>query len=78
MLISHVPNALDGLDVARVLHGIAPRCPVLLVIVSTNGVSVDALAQAGIVEVLPRPVDNAELAIILKRCLRSTGAISDS
>src|SRR5271166_2946858 len=76
MLISHAPNASDGLDVARVLHRIAPRCPVLLATVSTNDISVDALAQAGIVEVLRRPVDNAELAAILARCLRSTVAVS--
>ena len=75
MLISHVPNAFDGLDAARVLHGIAPRCPVLLAIVSTKDISIDALAQAGIVEVVRRPVANAELAAILARCMRSAGAV---
>lgn len=71
MLISDAPPALDGLDLARVLHGISPRCPVLLAIASTNEISVDALSQAGIVEVLRRPLLNREVAVILARRLRS-------
>ncbi len=77
MLISHAPPALDGLDLARVLHGISPGCPVLLAIVSTYEISIDALAQAGIVEVLRRPVANSELAAILARSLRANGALRE-
>jgi hypothetical protein len=55
-------------------QGIAPRCPVLLAAGSTIDISVDALAQAGIVEVLRRPVANTELAAILASCLRAPGA----
>ncbi len=75
MLIVHAPQILDGLDAARALHRITPRCPMLLVAVSTIGVSVDALAQAGIVEVLRRPIAMNELAVMLARCLRSPGAL---
>jgi signal transduction histidine kinase len=77
MLIGYLSHPLDGLDVARVLHGIAPQCPVLLVAISTTEISVDALAQAGIVEVLCRPIATTELAAILARCLclRSPGAL---
>jgi signal transduction histidine kinase len=73
MLIGHAPHTLDGLEAARVLHAIAPRCPVLLVAASTNEISADALPPARIFEVLHRPVANTELASILARCLRSPG-----
>jgi BarA-like signal transduction histidine kinase len=46
---------------------------VLLAAGSTIDISVDALAQAGIVEVLRRPVANTELAAILASCLRAPG-----
>ena len=75
MLISHAPQTLDGLDAARALHGIAPQCPVLLAAVSTIGISIDALAQAGIVELLRRPIANNELAVMLARWLRAPGAL---
>jgi DNA-binding NtrC family response regulator len=77
MLIGYLSHPFDGLDVARVLHGITPQCPVLLVAISTTEISVDALAEAGIVEVLRRPVANTELAAVLARCLclRSPGAL---
>jgi BarA-like signal transduction histidine kinase len=57
------------------LHRIAPQCPVLLAANSTIEISLDALAQTGIVEVLRRPVANTELAAILARCLHSAGAL---
>ena len=72
---SHAAQAWDALDAARTFHGTAPLCPVLLAAGSTIDISVDALAQAGIVEVLRRPVANSELATILARCLRSPGAL---
>jgi signal transduction histidine kinase len=75
MLISHAPQALDALDAARALHRIAPQCPVLLAANSTIEISLDALAQTGIVEVLRRPLANTELAAILARCLHSPGAL---
>jgi DNA-binding NtrC family response regulator len=75
MLISHAPQALDALDAARALHRIAPRCPVLLAANSTIEISVDVLAQAGIVEVLRRPIANTELAVILARYLHSPAAL---
>jgi CheY-like chemotaxis protein len=71
VLISHALSAPDGLDVARALHGLLPRQPKLLAIASTIEISLDALAQAGIAEVLHRPLDSSELAAVLTRCLRS-------
>jgi hypothetical protein len=43
----------------------------LLATASTIDVSVDALVEAGISEVLHRPLASAELAAALARCLRS-------
>jgi hypothetical protein len=45
----------------------------LLATGSTSDVSVDALAEAGISEVLRRPLVSTELAAALARCLRSPG-----
>jgi signal transduction histidine kinase len=70
-LISHASNARDGFSLVRALHEIMPRCPVLLATASTIDISVDALAEAGISEVLDRPLVTTELAAVLARCLRS-------
>jgi CheY-like chemotaxis protein len=59
----------------RALHEVAPRQPILLVTSSTIDVSLDALADAGISDVLRRPLASTELAAALARCLRSRGAL---
>jgi hypothetical protein len=48
-----------------------PRQPKLLAIASTIAIDLDALAKAGIAEVLHRPLDSSELAAVLTRCLHS-------
>jgi len=68
------PNA-GGLELARGLHEITPRQPLLLATESASEVSVDALAEAGISEVLRRPLASTELAAALARCLRSPGTL---
>jgi CheY-like chemotaxis protein len=75
ILVSHGLQPQDGLDLARAFHDIAPRQPVLLAAASTIDVSVDALAEAGISEVLRWPLASAELAAALARCLRSAGRL---
>jgi CheY-like chemotaxis protein len=67
ILVSHGPQTQDGLDLARALHEIAPRRPVLLATASATDISVDALAKAGISEVLRRPLSSTELAAALAR-----------
>ena len=54
-------------DLARALHEIAPRLPVLLATAPAVDISVDALAKAGISEVLRRPLSSTELAAALAR-----------
>jgi signal transduction histidine kinase len=71
ILVSHSSQTRAGLDLARALHEAAPRQPMLLATSSTIDGRVDALAEAGISEVLRRPLAGAELAAALARCVRS-------
>ncbi|MGC2687017.1 MAG: hypothetical protein WA375_05380, partial [Pseudolabrys sp.] len=75
ILVSHASQTSVGLDLSRALHEVAPRQPILLVTSSTIDVGLDALADAGISEVLRRPLASTELAVALARCLRSPGAL---
>ena len=75
ILVSHASQTPSGLDLAHALHEITPRKPLLLASASTIDVSVDALAEAGISEVLRRPLDSTELAAALVRCLHSPGTL---
>ena len=75
ILVSYASQSQDWLDLARTLHEIAPRPRVLLAIASTIHVSVDAMADTGISEVLRRPLASSELAAALARCLHSSGML---
>ena len=77
ILVSYASQTWTGLDLARTLHEIAPRPRVLLATASTIHVSVDAMADTGISEVLRRPLASSELAAALARCLHSSGACYD-
>ena len=67
-----VPAALD---VARALHALAPRKPILLATRSALDLGSDALVRAGIADVVRRPIASAELAAALSRCLRSAARL---
>jgi signal transduction histidine kinase len=71
ILVSHASQTSVGLDLTRALHEVAPRQPILLATSSTIDVGLDALADAGISDVLRRPLASTELAVALARCLRS-------
>ena len=75
ILVSHASQPHGGLDLAHALHEIAPRQPLLLASASTFDVSAEALAKAGISEVLRRPLVSTELAAALARCLRSSATL---
>jgi signal transduction histidine kinase len=64
-------SQMVGLDLARALHEAVPRQPILLATTSTLDVPLDALAEAGISELLNRPLVSTELAVALARCLRA-------
>jgi signal transduction histidine kinase len=74
ILVSHASQISVGLDLARALHKVAPRQPILLA-TSAIDVALDALAETGISDVLRRPVASTELAAALARCLRSPGGL---
>jgi signal transduction histidine kinase len=71
IVVSSAAQTPAGLDLARTLHRIAPRRPMLLATASTIDVAVDALAEAGISELLRRPLVSTELAAALARCQRA-------
>jgi len=75
VVVSQAASLPDGLGLARALHEFVTRPPILLATASTIDVSVDAMAEAGITEILRRPLVSTELAAALARCLRSPGAL---
>jgi signal transduction histidine kinase/CheY-like chemotaxis protein len=75
ILISSGWQVQGGLDLARVLAEIAPTKPVLLAVASSIDINVNALAEAGVSEVLPWPLATTELASALDRCLRRHGRL---
>jgi signal transduction histidine kinase len=75
ILVSYGSQAQGGLDLARSLSEIAPLKPVLLAASSSIDVSVNALLEAGISEVLRWPLASTELAAALARCLRTPGSL---
>ena len=75
ILVSSGWQAQGGLDVARALGEMEVLKPVLLAVASSIDINVNALAEAGISEVLRWPLDNAELATVLARCLRPSGRL---
>lgn len=60
----------DALDLAHTLHAISPVQPILLAR-SALDIGVDALARAGVADLVRRPLVGAELASVLARCLDS-------
>ncbi len=69
LLIGHLMFDMPALDLAAFLHEIAPSLPILLATASTEHISVDELANAGISEVVRRPLASSEIMAALSRCL---------
>jgi signal transduction histidine kinase len=65
-----VASVGDALDLAHTLHAISPAQPILLAR-SPLDIGVDALARAGVADLVRRPLVGAELASVLARCLAS-------
>jgi signal transduction histidine kinase/BarA-like signal transduction histidine kinase len=66
MIVSHSSSAREALALAASLHEIAPRRPILLAISSAERIDADALAAAGVSEVVRRPFTSANVASALK------------
>jgi DNA-binding NtrC family response regulator len=71
ILVSDASQTAAGVNLAHALHEAAPLQPVLLATASTIDVRFDALAEAGISELLSSPLVSTEMAAALARCLRS-------
>jgi DNA-binding NtrC family response regulator len=64
-----------ALDLTAALHGIAPHLPVLLTMTAVDNCDADSLANAGVTDVVSWPLNAAEIAAALQRCLqRLSGA----
>jgi CheY-like chemotaxis protein len=64
-------SVMSALDLARALHALAPRTPILLATRSAVDVGSDALVRAGVVDLVRVPIASADLAAALSRSLRS-------
>jgi signal transduction histidine kinase len=76
VVISHTPSMPDTLHTARALHALLAGRPILLAAGATIDVSAETLAEAGIAEVLRRPLVGIELAAVLARCLRASRPVA--
>jgi signal transduction histidine kinase len=75
VLISYGSQVQNGLNLARAFRELAPLKPVLLAAASSIDVNVNALAEAGISEVLRWPLTSDELAAALARCRLALGLL---
>jgi signal transduction histidine kinase len=76
VVVSDSGSNSNGFELARALHRIVSRLPVLFAAAATVDIGIDALAEAGVSEILHWPLDATELAPALARCLHSTGTSS--
>jgi signal transduction histidine kinase len=73
-LICHQPGVASALDLAAVLHDLAPALPIILVTPSARNLDAPLLAASGVSEVVHHPLTSAELAGALSRCLAASVA----
>jgi signal transduction histidine kinase len=69
LVVGHLGPAMLALDLAAALHAAAPRPPIVLATASANEISTDALAAAGVFEIVRRPLVSTEIAAALRRGL---------
>jgi CheY-like chemotaxis protein len=72
VIVAQAAPGSGGLALARAMHQAEPSRPILLAAPPSAEVGFDALADAGITEILRRPLVAAELAAVLARSLRRT------
>jgi CheY-like chemotaxis protein len=70
LIIGHLEPANSALDLATVLHETVLDLPILLATASADEIGADALAAAGISEVVRRPLISAQIASALARSLQ--------
>ena len=70
VVVGHLAPMAAALDLAVALHEIAPGLPILVATAAADDFSANALAAAGISDVLAWPIIATEMAIALQECLR--------
>ena len=73
IVIGHLGVAAASLDLTQAFQDSAPGIAMVLVTASADEIAADALAAAGVVEVVHRPLVSTEIAAALRRGL-ATGA----
>nr|QIO34971.1 two-component system VirA-like sensor kinase [Bradyrhizobium sp. 1(2017)] len=72
-LVCHVPGG-SSLDLAYLLHDVAPHLPIILASPSMHHFAAPLLATAGVSELVHHPLMSAELAAVLSRCLAASAS----
>jgi DNA-binding NtrC family response regulator len=70
VVVGHLAPMAAALDLAVVLHEIAPGLPNLVATASADVFGANALATAGISDVVAWPIIATEMAMALQECLR--------
>jgi DNA-binding NtrC family response regulator len=60
---------MNGLRLAKELHKIRPDIPIILLTGHSDAVTPDSLEEAGIKELLMKPLRKQRLAEVIRRCL---------
>jgi CheY-like chemotaxis protein len=69
-VLGHLLSVASALDLAVALRAIVPNMPILLATASADQNGAEALAAAGIADIVHRPLISAELALALARYLK--------
>jgi DNA-binding NtrC family response regulator len=77
LVVGQTAPAQAVLTFAAALHEQAPDLPILLATAAADAMEPSALAAAGIREVVSRPLDPAEIAAALRRCLAAAAPAED-
>ena len=60
---------LEGIDLCRVIRPLRPHLPIILTTGNPEKLTADRLAEIGVRTVIPKPIDLAELAILVRHAL---------
>jgi DNA-binding NarL/FixJ family response regulator len=69
LVVGQIAAATAVVEVAAALHRQVPERPILLATISADEMDIPALTACGVREVVSRPLDPAEIAAALQRCL---------
>jgi signal transduction histidine kinase len=71
-VLGHLSSVASAFDLCVALRAIVPNMPILLATASADESGAEALAAAGIADIVHRPLISAELAPALARCLKTS------